>query len=193
MSQPIDFYYDFISPYSFFAFAQRDELRARTGRALHLKPVHVGSIMQRVGNVPTSITCQAKRQYLGHDVARWAGKLKVAVSSHPSFGRFSTEPLIRAALCSGEDLERFSTVAFAAVWQEAAPLDDAAATRAWLAAKDGRFAQYWDEGEHMTAAMETRTAEAVANGAFGVPHFHTDRGDFFGNDRIEFLVEALAA
>ena len=83
MSEPIDFYYDFVSPYSFFAFAQRDEVSARTGRALNLKPVHVGGIMERVGNVPTSITCKAKRQYLGQDIARWAGKLRIPVRPQP--------------------------------------------------------------------------------------------------------------
>jgi 2-hydroxychromene-2-carboxylate isomerase len=193
MSEPIHFYYDFISPYSYFAFTQRDEIRDRTGRELHLKPVYVGDIMKQVGNVPTSITCPAKRAYLGQDVARWAQKLRVSVQSHTKFGTFSTVPLIKAAMRAGDDVEAFSIAAFAAVWVDQGPLDDETAMTPWLAAKDERFATYWDERETMTDALAERVSEAVGDGAFGVPHFHTDKGDFFGNDRIEFLVEALGA
>jgi 2-hydroxychromene-2-carboxylate isomerase len=180
MSEPIHFYYDFISPYSYFAFAQREEIRARTGQELLLKPVCVGDIMKEVGNVPTSITCKAKRVYLGQDVARWAQKLRVPVQSHAKFGTFSTAPLIKAAIRAGDDVEAFSLAAFAAMTQ-------------WFAAKAQRFATYWTERETMTDTLAERVAEAVGHGAFGVPHFHTDRGDFFGNDRIEFLVEAFSA
>lgn len=191
MNEPIHFYYDFISPYSYFAFAQRDAIRARTGRELHLKPVYVGNIMKQVGNVPTSITCKAKRTYLGQDVARWSQKLRVPVQSHAKFGNFSTAPLIKAALRAGDDVEAFSDVAFAAVWVEQGPLDDENAMTNWFAAKDERFATYWAERETMADALDERVHEAVGYGAFGVPHFHTDKGDFFGNDRIEFLIEAL--
>lgn len=193
MSIPIELYYDFVSPYSYFAFAQREQIRAKTGRFISMKPVYVGDIMKQVGNVPTSITCKAKRRYLGHDVARWARKLRVPLMSHPKFGAFSTAPLIKAALRAGDDVEAFSVAAFAAVWAEQAPLDDDVAMREWLAAKDARFARYWDEREDMTAALAARVSEAVERGAFGVPYFHTDKGDFFGNDRLDFLLEALAA
>ena len=193
MNSAIDFYYDFVSPYSYFAFAQRDEVRSRTGRPLDLKPVYVGAIMKEVGNVPTSITCKAKRAYLGQDVVRWAKKLCVPVQSHPKFGLFSTEPLIKAALRAGDDVEAFSVAAFDAVWVEQAPLDDLDAMSGWFAAKEPRFELYWEERENMAAAHDERVAEAVAKGAFGVPYFSSDKGAFFGNDRIDFLVEALGA
>ena len=66
------------------------------------------------------------------------------------------------------------------------------ANRVWFAQKDERFARYWEAREEMTGALEILVSEAVTDGAFGVPYFHTDKGDFFGNDRIDFLVEAFA-
>lgn len=193
MTTPTDFYYDFISPYSYFAFAQREELRKKTGRELRLRPVSVGLIMEQVGNVPTSVTCKAKRRYLGQDIARWTRKLGVPFASHPKFGSFSTAPLIKAALAAADDVEAFSAAAFSAVWVEQAPIDDEVGMRAWLGNKDERFARYWNDRDELTSALDARVAEAVGVGAFGVPYFHTDRGDFFGNDRLDFLIEALAA
>ena len=193
MTNPIAFYYDFVSPYSYFAFSQRAEIEQRTGRRLKLKPVSVGMVMDKVGNVPTSITCKTKQAYLGQDVARWVAKLGVPFVSHPQFGRFSTAPLIKAALVAGSDVEAFSEAAFAAVWAERAPISDEAAMRDFFAAKSPRFADYWDGRDTMTDALDARVKEAVGDGVFGVPYFHTDKGDFFGNDRLEFLVEALAS
>lgn len=193
MTTPIEFYYDFISPYSYFAFAQRDEIRARTGRELRLRPVSVGMIMKAVGNVPTSVTCKAKRRYLDQDLTRWVRKLGIPFAPHPKFGAFSTAPLIQAALAAGDDVEAFSAAAFTAVWVEQAPVDDAVAMREWFASQNACFANYWDARDRMDADLVERVAEAVNVGAFGEPYFHTDRGDFFGNDRIDVLIETLPA
>jgi 2-hydroxychromene-2-carboxylate isomerase len=190
---PIAFYYDFVSPYSYFAFSQRTEIEQRTGRSVELKPVSVGMVMDEVGNVPTSITCKTKQAYLGQDVARWVSKLGVPFASHPQFGLFSTAPLIKAALRAGSDVEAFSEAAFAAVWSERAPISDEAAMQRFFEDKDPRFGEYWAGRDTISEALVARVKEAVGVGVFGVPYFHTDRGDFFGNDRLEFLVEALAA
>lgn len=101
----------------------------RTGQSLELLPVSVGTVMEQVGNVPTSLTCKAKREYQGQDVRRWVTKLNLPFMIHPKFGSFSTIPLIKAALKAGDDVEAFSQAAFAAIWVEQAPVDDQAAMR----------------------------------------------------------------
>ena len=193
MSGPIAFYYDFVSPYSYFAFAQREAIASRTGRILDLKPVSVGMVMDEVGNMPTSITCKTKQMYLGQDVARWVAKLRLPFKSHPQFGKFSTAPLIKSALAAGNDVEAFSAAAFAAVWVDQAPIADPEAMRTYLKEKNDAFAEYWDARDNYAGELNDRVAEAVEDGVFGVPYFHTEKGDFFGNDRLDFLVEALVA
>ncbi|MCA3150872.1 MAG: DsbA family protein [Rhodocyclaceae bacterium] len=192
MNAPINLHFDFVSPYSYFAFSQREAIEERTGRRVVLRPVLVGAIMAEVGNVPTSVTCKAKRTYLTHDLARWAKRLRVPVQPHPMFGRFSTEPLVKAALASGDDVVAFSQVGFAAVWQQAAPLHDLAAMDDWFLARHPAMARHWMNRETATQALADAVQLAVSEGAFGVPHFFGDRGAFFGNDRIDFLIEAYA-
>lgn len=193
MSQAITFYYDFVSPYSYFAFCQRKTIAAQTGRALVLKPVVVGKIMEATGNVPTSVTCQAKRNYAAQDMVRWARKLDVPVNLHPDFGRFSSSPLLQAALRSGDDIEAFSELAFRAIWVDQVPMKDPAFIRDWLNLHSLSFAEFWDDRDSMGDALSQNNQEAVDHGAFGVPYFHTDKGSFFGNDRIDFLIEAVRA
>jgi 2-hydroxychromene-2-carboxylate isomerase len=191
MSQAITFYYDFISPYSYFAFSQKKVIAAETGRELVLKPVSVGKIMEATGNVPTSVTCQAKRAYAAQDLARWAHRLSVPVALHPEFGRFSTASLLQAALRSGADIEAFSEAAFHAVWVDQVPMKDPSNMRDWLQTQNPKFAEFWDDREAMADALSLNNQEAVDHGAFGVPYFYTDKGSFFGNDRIDFLIEAV--
>lgn len=193
MTAPIVLHYDFVSPYSHFAFAQRETIRNRSGLDLAFRPVDVLKVMDLVGNVPTSVICPPKRAYLGQDLARWSRKLGVPVVMHPLLGRFPAAELIKAALQAGDDIEAFSAAAFAAVWVDAAPLDDAQATADWFAAKDPRFATYWHNRDQSAEAYDAANAAAAAAGVFGVPFFSTPKGEFFGNDRVEALIEELAA
>lgn len=192
MKKPIYVYYDFVSPYSYFAFSQRDKIRERTGRELRLRPVTVGKIMEIVGNVPTSITCKTKRAYQGQDVMRWVAKLQIPFAIHPQFGTFSTAPLVQAALRAGDDVEEFSAAAFEAVWADQAPVTDHSAMHMYFTEKEERFATYWAENDLMEGPLKENNEAAVDDSVFGVPYFHTEVGDFFGNDRLEFLYEALA-
>lgn len=193
MSEPIKLYYDFVSPYSYFAFGQREQIQHKTGREIVLRPVAVGAVMEKVGNVPTSLTCKAKRAYSGQDVARWVAKLGVPFAVHPAFGTFSTAPLLQGAILADVDVESFSEAAFAAVWAEKAPITNDDEMRAFFASKDYRFADYWTRKDEAVDELVERVDEAVADGVFGVPFFKTDRGNFFGNDRLEFLIEAMTA
>ena len=191
MSRTINFYYDFVSPYSYFAFKQRQEIRERTERDLDLRPVSVGMVMEQVGNVPTSLTCATKRAYQKQDLTRWAVKLGLDIKIHPAFGTFSTAPLIKAAISAGKDVEAFSEAAFQAIWTEQAPVTDDDAMQNYFANKNESFADYWAQRDDISGALDKRVDEAVSDGVFGVPFFNTESGNFFGNDRLEFLIEAL--
>ncbi len=193
MNKPIKLYYDFVSPYSYFAFGQREQIQQKTRREIVLRPVAVGMVMEKVGNVPTSLTCKAKRAYSGQDVARWVKKLDVPFAVHPAFGTFSTAPLLQAAILAGDDVASFSEAAFAGVWAEQAPITDDDEMRAFFASKDERFADYWTRKDEAVVELAKRVDEAVADSVFGVPFFKTDEGNFFGNDRLNFLIEAMTA
>ncbi len=60
MNQRVDFYYDFLSPYSYLAFSQLPSFARRAGAEVIFKPVEVLKVMARVGNSPTSILCIPK-------------------------------------------------------------------------------------------------------------------------------------
>ena len=190
MSRDVTLYYDFVSPYSYLAYTQLAALKERTGANILLKPIHVLTVMERVGNTPTTATCKAKGEYARADLARWAVHYKTLLNPHPKFGTFSTEPLLLGALAaeSRGQLETFSEAAFEAVWLHQADLENSSAIVDWLSAAGVRDAgEIWAHRQDFKPRLEANLEAAIADGVFGVPSFKTVQNLYFGNDRLSFL------
>lgn len=187
----ITFYFDVVSPYSYFAFVQRHRIR-EAGHDLLLRPASVRAIMKETGNVPTSVTCAPKMAYGKQDLARWAKRLRLPIKLHPEFGKFSSEPLLAAIIASGDDIEAMAEAAFHAVWQDQAPVSDEVAMRAYFEKRVPNGGAIWDRRNEAQSVLQAHNSEAVKAGAFGVPLFVASTGLYFGNDRIDFLLEDLS-
>ncbi len=59
MTQRVELFYDFRSPYSYLALTQLQQMDV----TIALKSMQILAVMKRVGNVPTTITCAAKGRY----------------------------------------------------------------------------------------------------------------------------------
>ena len=76
MANPIDFYFDFSSPYGYFASAKIDELAAKHGRTVTWRPILLGAVFKITGGQPLP-TIPLKGSYAAHDLARSARLFKV--------------------------------------------------------------------------------------------------------------------
>lgn len=196
MSKTIRFYFDFVSPYSYLAATQIEALAERSGASIDHCPIHVGTLMARVGNRPTTIECAAKRNYAMGDLARWAQRLQVPVVMNPLFGKLDTRPLLTAAIAAKElgQARAAMQALFAGMWVEQCAFANDEAMVALLerhAVPDA--AAIVALGKERRETLEALIDAAEADGAFGVPSFVYASELFFGNDRMIFLEEALAA
>jgi 2-hydroxychromene-2-carboxylate isomerase len=76
MANPIDFYFDFSSPYGYLASTQIDGLAAKHGRAVTWRPILLGAVFKITGGQPLA-TIPLKNSYSAHDMARSARLLNV--------------------------------------------------------------------------------------------------------------------
>ena len=92
-----------------------------------------------------------------------------------------------------ESFERYCTVVSKAMWQEAADLGDPAVLAATLAAAgfDVEAFTALVADPEVKARLIATTEEAVARGVFGAPTFFVGETMFFGQDRLDFVREAL--
>ncbi len=191
MNQTVEFFFDFVSPYSYLAYSQLDNLQAD----ISLRPMHVLSVMKAVGNTPTTVTCAAKGRYAAADLARWARRYGVAVK-RPDMRAMNNAACARAVLAapSSEAAWQITTALFNACWRDGQTLTTTAEVLGVLAAAGIETASLIDliDAPETHEQLEKNNQEAAERGVFGAPSFLLGESLFFGNDRLDFVREQLA-
>lgn len=187
----VAFHFDYRSPYSYLAMTQIADLD------LTLHPFDVIDVMKRVGNTPTTITCKVKGEYAGKDLGRWARRYGVPFSRNPQMREIDGRRLLRATLAipQGPERRKAAEALFKAMWAEPAllssPADIAALLLSSGIAQGAALAERMDSDE-LEAALDAANAASAAHGVFGSPSFFVGEEMFFGNDRLDFMRDALA-
>ena len=197
MTAAIDFYFDFVSPYSYLASTVLPRVAAGHGAVIDYRPFTLIELMQKVGNRPTTIECQNKGVYVMADLERWAKRYQVAFAPNPAWPRIDFAELGRGALVALDEGRGADYVAaiFRAIWGEAADLSLRpklidVLTHAKL---DGdRLLQRAASPEYV-ARLKESTAAAAERGVFGSPTMFVGKEMFFGNDRFDFMTQALSS
>jgi 2-hydroxychromene-2-carboxylate isomerase len=196
MSKSIDFYFDFGSPTSYLAHTQLPRIAADAGAALVYKPVLLGGIFQATGNSPPA-QVPAKGRYMFSDLERFAARYRVPLAFNPFFP-INTLQLMRGAtglqLRQPDRFPSYVDTVFRGMWVEKLNLGDPAVLGPMLA-KAG-FEPQALLGLAADAEVKERlkadTAAAVARGLFGAPTMFVGQEMYFGQDRLDFVREALA-
>lgn len=186
MSTKVEFFYDYISLYSYLADSQ---LASLDGAEIVYRPMLLGAVMEATGNRAPGIV-EAKEKYLHVDAERWAQRYSMPFNWNPLFPQ-NTANALRLALVA-EKRGVFEVVhqpLFNAMWAEEKDLGDDNVV-AEIAAK---VSITIDDIKNPAIKEELRanTSEAVERGVFGAPTFFIADEMFFGNDRFEFIKEAI--
>jgi len=192
MAEPIDFYFDFSSPYGYLASTEIDALAARHGRSVTWRPFVLGAAFKLTGQ--RALTEQPLRgDYARRDFARSARLLGVPFKlpdpfpffalaasracywlEEPSQAKALAKAVYHAAFGEGRDITPVPTVAEIA---------------------RGLGIQGLEQGLEQPATkagLRDATDQALARGVFGSPFFIVDGEPFWGHDRLDQLDRWLA-
>jgi 2-hydroxychromene-2-carboxylate isomerase len=190
----VDFFFDFISPYTYLARTQLDGIAARTGARFKIWPMHLLNLMKIVGNTPTTVVCGNKRKYAGQDIGRWCARYQVPFKANPHL-RGDHSLTLRGALVAQEmNLEeQYNRAVFSAFWTDAVNVTDRGEVVRYLEAAglDGNSILTKAEGDEYAKRLASNTQFAADRGVFGSPTFIVGSERFFGNDRLDFLEATL--
>ncbi len=193
MAKNVEFLFDIGSPFSYLASTQIEALAKQHGAALQLLPVALGGIFKATGagQIPHPIRLSANKL----DAERWARRYGVPFSWPASFPA-RTILAQRAILAAPAGTQGKAMHAlFAAYWGEGKDVADPAVVKAALdfAGLDGAGLIARTEEPAIKDELRRNTDAAISRGAFGVPTFFVGDELFFGNDRLDFVAEALQA
>lgn len=195
----IDFYFDFPSPYSYLASTQLPKLAEKHGVTIAYRPFRILEAMKIVGNRPTTIESKAKGKYAGADLARWVRRYGVPFERNPNRGNFDWALLGQIVLAATEQGQGQGQACvnaiFPAVWASADDIADKAVLAKRLDAAGLAGAKLIEQAASAAyaAKLNDDTTRAAERGVFGAPTIFVGDEQFFGNDRLDFVAEALTA
>ena len=196
MNKSVDFYFDFGSPAAFLAWTQLPALCAQAGAALVYKPVLLGGVFQATGN-RAPISVPLKGAYLFEDLARFALRYGVALNYNPHFP-VNTITLMRIAIGlqqrADPRFDAYVKAMFEAMWVNEKNLADADTLAEVLTAAglDAAELAPLAADPAVKDGLRLATESAVARGIFGAPTMFVGEKMFWGQDRLDFVREALS-
>ena len=199
MPQPIDFYFDFSSPYGYLASEKIDDLAARHNRKVRWQPILLGVIFKRTGGAPLT-TLPLKGEYSLHDFRRSARFLDVPYT-HPETFPLATQHAARTYYWLHEKdcamARAFAHATFRSFYIEGCDISDLTVVLD-LACRQGADYNALSEalaGPSVKERLKGECEAAIRKGVFGSPYIIVDGEPFFGVDRlpqIEQLQPAFA-
>lgn len=187
----LEFFYDFVSPYSYLASTRVEAVAARAGATIRWRPFLLGGVFKATGN-RAPIETPAKGPYMWRDLLRWATRLGVPFAMPATFPVSSVLSL-RTALAVEQrgKLVPFTHAMYRAYWAEGQDLSqpEVVAKVASSVGLDG--SAMVAAAAEQKAALAAQTQDAIDRGAFGAPTFFVAGDMFVGNDRLDFVEEAL--
>lgn len=195
MSKTLEFFFDLGSPATYLAYTQLPALCAETGAQLVYQPMLLGGVFKATGNA-SPITVPAKGRYMFDDLARYAQRYNVPLKFNPHFP-INTLVLMRAVtgiqMHQPQRFLSFIDCLFKALWVEGRHLGDPAVVAQVLTEHgfDPEEVLALANDNAVKTALKDKTEQAVQRGVFGAPSLFVGNRLFFGQDRLDFVREAL--
>ena len=189
MVAKIHFYFDFISPYSYFAWRKLPTLAKKYNREIEAHPVVFGKLLDKWGQLgPAEIP--PKRNWLNEYCLRYAA-LNGFKYNPPKKHPFNPLAALRMSLkeVSGDDQLRVIDSIFKGGWSHGADLGDLSTLISLLIKEsiDGESLSEKILDLNIKELLINETSYAIEKGVFGVPTIIIDDNLFWGNDQMDHI------
>ncbi|HEY0826355.1 MAG TPA: 2-hydroxychromene-2-carboxylate isomerase [Ramlibacter sp.] len=195
MTRAVEFYFDVGSPAAYLAWTQLPALVRQARSEIEYRPFLLGGVFQATGN-RSPMEVPAKGQYLQDDLQRFARRYGVPFRHNPHFP-INTLMLMRGALGlqmrEPQRMVPYVDAVYRAIWVDGRNMNDPAVVAGVLQQADFDPAKLLALAQDAAVKDQLKvvTQEAVARGVFGAPTFFVGDQMFWGQDRLDFVKEAL--
>jgi len=195
-ASPIDFYFDFSSPYGYLAAQSIDAIGEKHGREVVWKPILLGILFKTTGQRPLA-DIPLKGTYMMRDLERSARRLKLPFVMPDAFP-FMSVAAARACYCLGDRdsalAKRLASLLYRKAFAEGRDISGAAAvvSAAEELAVDGQELSVALQDQAVKDRLRREVEAAAEAGVFGSPSVIVDGEPFWGHDRLQEVDEWLA-
>ena len=191
MIKPFEFYFDFISPYSFLAHKQIKKIEANENVKIKYNPILLGGLHNLHGiKAPAFIPAKAK--HMIRDCKLIAEKNEIRFKFNYYFP-IRTLNLMRGVLVAEEDniQSYYIDSIFNTIWQDGLNMNDEIIVEKVLKNLNVNPKTFFlrSTSSLVKESLRKKTSEAYEKGIFGAPTFIANNKIFWGQDRIEFALK----
>ena len=191
MTKSFDFYFDFVSPYSFLAHKEIKIIEKKNSIKINYKPILLGGLHNLHG-IKAPAFVPAKAKHMIRDCKLIAEKNKIKFKFNSYFPIRSLN-LMRGVLVAEEDNFKSYYIdnIFNAIWQDGLNLNDENITQKILKNLNVNPKTFFlrSVSSSIKDSLKKKTNEAYEKGIFGAPSFVSNNKIFWGQDRIEFALD----
>ena len=190
MTKSIDFYFDFISPYTYIAHKRIEN----EGKGINFtyKPILLGGL-HKLWNITPQAYIEPKKQFMIMDCEMVSKKFKIDFKFNSHFP-INTIKLMRGCLIFKNDqLTKFIRLVFDAYWKNNEDVTSDEVLSKILNLIETNLEDFNKKTEEIQIKeqLKSLTNDAFKKKIFGAPTYFVNKKIFWGQDRFEYAIEEL--
>ena len=191
MIKPFDFYFDFVSPYSFIAHKEIRKIENKAGIKIRYRPILLGGLHNLHGiKAPAFIPAKAKHMIRDCKLIAERNNVKFKFNSYFPIKSLN---LMRGVLVAEEDNIKnyYIDNVFNTIWQDGLNMNDENIIYKILKNLNINPKTFTlrSTSSSIKDSLRKKTSDAYEKGIFGAPTFVSNNKIFWGQDRIEFVLK----
>ena len=190
MTNSVEFYFDFISPYSFLAYKKLKSLNKNNQINIIYKPILLGGL-HKLGNITAPAFNERKMKNMKNDCELVARKNIIEFKWNDKFPINSLN-LMRGYLSINKKLKKkFFDLCFDAYWKDNIDLSDIKKLESILEVCSINKENFFKEIQELKIKDELKqlTEQAFKKNIFGAPTFVVNNKIFWGQDRLGYALD----
>ena len=190
MTRSIDFYFDFISPYSYLAFKKIKLLDKTKKLNINYKPILLGGL-HKLGGITAPAFNERKMKNMKNDCELVALKNNIDFKWNNKFP-INTLNLMRGYLVIDDEIkERYFEICFDAYWKDNLDISSESEIVKILDICDINKNKFFEDvkNEKIKDELKKLTDIAFKNDIFGAPTFVVNKKIFWGQDRLDYALD----
>lgn len=197
MKKAIDYHFSLISPFTYLGHQRFEALAKGHQATVNYKPSDLGKIFPVSGGLPLAKRAPQRLAYRIMELKRWRVFLDIPLNLSPKFfpvPEIDAARVVTAAILEGSDPGGLIFGFLKGVWIEERDISDEKTIIKILGENGFDPASLWGnrKAPEISEALEKYTEDAIEKGVFGAPTWIYEGELFWGQDRLDFLVRALA-
>ena len=190
MTKLFDFYFDFVSPYSFLAHEEIKKLEKRNLIKVQYRPILLGGLHNLHG-IKAPAFIPSKARFMIRDCKLVAEKKKIKFKFN-SYFPVKTVDLMRGVFIASEDefQNYYIDKIFESIWRDGLNMNDQNIADKVLKNININPKPFFlrASGQSVKNLLRKKTDEAFEKGVFGAPTFLVNNKIFWGQDRLEYAI-----